>query len=306
MYRTVTDDQIRAARLPAAAVYDLVVRGFELHGHGDFEFPAKQGVHPRPGAFMHAMPAYLPTENLAGAKIISCHPGNAALGAAPTTGVIVMTDPDTGAVGAILDATWITNIRTAMVSMVDVVHLANPNPVFGIVGATGGSGRAHVEAIASVFTGSSVLLNSRSRQRCEALKAEHPDYPGELVVAMDQEALVKECDVVIVCTSYLESPILRPEWLRAGQNVLNVHSRGWPEDAPGAVDLVSCDDRRQVLDANNGLTGIYPDLAPDVELGQVVIGAQAGRTDPAQTVMSFNYGLPIFDLLVADFVLRSV
>ncbi len=306
MYRTVMDEQIRAADLPARAVYDLVRKGFELHGRGQFEFPAKQGVHTRPGAFTHAMPAYLPSENLAGTKLISIYPDNAARGLSPSNGVIVMMDPDTGVVSTILDATWITNIRTAMVSMMDAAYLANPDPVFGIVGATGGTGRAHVGAIAAVFPGSRVLVNSRSRERCDALVADFPEYDGQLVVTMDQEALVKGCDVVIVCTSHLARPILQPEWLRPGQNVLNVHTRAWPARVLDAVDVVSCDDRRQVLDATNGLTDVFPDLSPDVELGQVVIGTQDGRTSPTQTIMSFNYGLPIFDLLVADYVLRSL
>lgn len=304
MYRHISEEQLLRADLPLRDVYDLVLEGFELHGRGEYELPAKQGVHPRPGAFIHAMPAYLPTKNLAGTKLVSVYPQNAEHGMAATHGIIVMMEPESGRVQSLVDAAWITNIRTAMVSMADAVHLANPAPVFGIVGATGGTGRAHIAAIATVFPGSRILVNSRSRERCEQLVVDFAEYPCEVIPTESYEAVVKGCDVLIVCTSYLAHPILAAGWLGSGQNVLNVHTRAWPAHVIRQVDLVSCDDRRQVLDPTNGLTGFFPDLAPDIELGQVVIGAHPGREDPAQTIMSFNYGLGIFDLLVADYVLR--
>ena len=61
------------------------------------------------------------------------------------------------------------------------------------------------------------------------------------------------------------------------------------------VDLVSCDDRRPLVDPQNGLVALYPGLDPDLELGQVVLGAEVGRDSAEQTLMSFNYGVAIFD-----------
>lgn len=305
--RVVSAEQIDRARFPLRDIYDLVLAGFALHARGEYEMPPKPGVHSRPGAFMHAMPAYLPTRGLMGAKLVSVYPDNPALGLPATTGVIVLMSPDTGIVSDVVDAGWITNVRTAMVSMVDARLLAaRADPVFGIVGATGQCGRAHIEAIAEMFPGSRVLVNSRSRERCEALLGEFQGLPLELVVQPDHEAVVRECDVLIVTTSYLAQPLFRPEWLHAGQNVINVHARGWPADITAGVDRVSCDDRRQILDPSNGLTGKYPQLNPDFELGEVVVGRHPGRESDEHTIFSFNFGLAIFDLLVADYVLQRV
>ncbi len=304
MYRFVSDQQIASARLPLLDVYDLVVEGFGLHGRGEFELPPKQGVHPRSGALMHAMPVYLPTKDLVGTKLISVFPDNVAKGIPAAAGIITMMNPDTGVVTGIVDAAWITNMRTAMVSMVDTKYLANPDPVFGIVGATGGCGRAHVEAIAEIFPGSQVIVNSRSREKCEELVAEYESLPIDLVIQMDQEAVVKESDVLIGSTSTLSAPIYKTEWLHPGLNVLNVHTQGWPADITDHVDLVSCDNRGQIVDINNGLTGTYPGLDPDFELGEVVVGTHLGRENAQQTIFSFNYGLATFDVLVADYVLK--
>ena len=234
--RFVSEQQIFDARFPIQDVYDLVLEGFILHSLGDYEMPPKQGVHTRSRSFMHAMPAYLPTEDLAGTKLISVYPGNSERGLDPTTGIIVMMDPDTGIVTDTLDAKWATNTRTAMVSMVDTRFLAKAKPVFGIIGATGNCCRAHIEAIATIFPGSTVIVNSRSQKRCEDLVREFEDFPCELIIGMNQEAVVKECEVLIVCTSYLPQPIFKAEWLGAGQNVLNIHARGWPANITSFVD----------------------------------------------------------------------
>jgi ornithine cyclodeaminase/alanine dehydrogenase-like protein (mu-crystallin family) len=51
---------------------------------------------------------------------------------------------------------------------------------------------------------------------------------------------------------------------------------------------------------------LYPGLMPDIELGRVLVGAEVGRDSAEQTLMSFNYGLAIFDILVADYVRTRV
>lgn len=198
--RVITAAEIAEARLPLQPVYDLVLEGFDLVARGEVECPPKLGIHPRPGAFTHVMAAYVPTKDLAGTKVVSVYPDNLSKGLDATHGMILMQSPETGTPTHLVDAVWITNARTAMVSMVDVKYLANPEPSFGIVGATGAMGRAHIHAIATVFPGSRVHVGSRSRSRLDALLADCAALPCELIPTDSDEAIVRESDVVIVCT----------------------------------------------------------------------------------------------------------
>lgn len=304
--RFISHQEITDADFPLQDVYDLVLEGFRLHGLGQSENPPKQAVHTRPRAFMHAMPAYLPTKDIAGTKLVSVYPDNPEKGLDSTTGIVVMMDPGSGITTAIVDARWLTNTRTAMVSIVTAKLLAKSNPVFGIVGATGASGRAHIEAICEFYPGSRVLVNSRNEQRCTELIEAYRERDTSPILRMDQEAVVKECDVLVVCTSRLPQPIFKSEWLHAGQIVLNVHTQGWPSDITDHVDRVSCDDRRQVMDPLNGLIGTYPRLNPDFELGEVVAGTHPGRESWDHTIFCVNYGLAVFDILVADYILSRI
>ena len=112
--------------------------------------------------------------------------------------------------------------------------------------------------------------------------------------------------MLIVSTAHLPEPILKTEWLHPGHNVLNVHSRAWSPDVLVSVDRVSCDDRRPIVHPEHGLLQVYPDLDPDIELGEVATGDKVGRESPEQVIFSFNYGLAIFDVLVADYVVRAL
>ena len=301
----ISDDQIRGLNIHQQDIFDLILSGFQQHGRGDYENPPKQAIHTQPRAFMHAMPGCLPKLGLAGTKLISVYPDNPSKGIPSTTGIIVMLDPETGLSQFVLDAVWITKVRTAAVSMVTTKFLCQKkSPTFGIVGATGASGKAHLDAIRELYPDSHVLVNSRSEVNCKELIEENPEI--QISFESSVEALTKSCDVLVACTSKLLQPIFMFKWLQEGQTVLNVHALGWPAEVMENVDLVTCDDRAQILDQTNGLTQMYPGLNPHVELGQIILGNHPGRESLNQKIMSFNYGLAIFDLMVAGDILKRL
>lgn len=300
-------EQICKANVPLKTVYNLVLEGFRLHGLGLYENPPKQGIHTRHGAFLNAMPTYLPSLDIAGTKLVSVYPDNPSRGMNALMGIIVLIDPNTGESRAILDAHWITNARTAMVSMLTSKFLsAKDSPVFGIVGATGASGRAHIDAIACIYPDSKIIVNNRYIDRCSALCSEYSEKNIDLHIEMNQKSVVRDSDVIIVCTSHLDSPIFKCDWTRKGQCVLNVHEFGWPADITEYVDVITCDDRIQLLDPINGLATRYPKLNPDFELGEVICGKHPGRENENDIIFSFNYGLGLFDIILADYILKQI
>jgi ornithine cyclodeaminase/alanine dehydrogenase len=61
-----------------AEVIDALAAAFREHGLGHTEMPPKPGVHSRPDAFIHAMPAYIPALNAIGFEMgqrLSGQPG---------------------------------------------------------------------------------------------------------------------------------------------------------------------------------------------------------------------------------------
>ena len=124
---------------------------FRAKGEGKVEMPPKPGIHPRPDAFIHAMPAYIPDQNAAGVKWISGYPENQKKGLPYITGLLILNDPETGFPIAVMDATWITAMRTGAATAVAAKYLARKeSSTVGIL-ACGVQGCSNLEALSCVF-----------------------------------------------------------------------------------------------------------------------------------------------------------
>src|SRR3990172_11268268 len=130
---------------------DLCARALSALGRGAAEMPPKIGVHPRPGALLHAMPAWLRDGDLVGLKWVAAFPDNRAHGLPAINGLVVLNDAETGLPSWIMDAARITSVRTAAVSGLRI-RLFTPADVrrVALIGA-GVQARAHVEVIASLL-----------------------------------------------------------------------------------------------------------------------------------------------------------
>ena len=85
-----------------------------------------------------------------GAKLVTVFGGNAARGLHSHLATIVLLDPDTGALLALLDGRYITEARTAAVSAVSSRLLARPTAASLAIIGTGVQARSHLEALSRV------------------------------------------------------------------------------------------------------------------------------------------------------------
>src|SRR5260370_22469942 len=93
------------------------------------------------------MPGYLRTPPALGAKLVTVFSGNAAQGLPAVYATIVLLDPDTDALAAIMDGRYITAARTAAVSAVAVRYLSGQSARVLAILRSGDQARSHVEAL---------------------------------------------------------------------------------------------------------------------------------------------------------------
>lgn len=142
---------IQGLSVPMGQIMGWVEEVLRLKGLGKTEMPPKPGIHTRPDAFIHAMPAYLPDLKAAGMKWSSGYPDNFKKGLPYISGLLILNDPETGIPIAVMDSTWITAMRTGAVTAVAAKYLARPDAsVIGIIGC-GVQGRSNLEALAAVL-----------------------------------------------------------------------------------------------------------------------------------------------------------
>ena len=102
---------VETVNLPMKQIIDLLEIAFREKGNGNVEMPPKPGIHTMPDAFIHAMPAYIPSMPSAGIKWVSGYPENFKRGLPYITGLMILNDVETGTPYAVLDCAW-TFIRT--------------------------------------------------------------------------------------------------------------------------------------------------------------------------------------------------
>ena len=101
-------------------------------------------------SFLGLMPAFIPESGALGTKLVTVFGGNAAVGLPTHLATVVLFDPETGALRAIMDGRYITEARTAAVSAVSVSLLARADASTLAIIGSGVQARSHLEAIALV------------------------------------------------------------------------------------------------------------------------------------------------------------
>jgi ornithine cyclodeaminase/alanine dehydrogenase len=196
---------VEAVGLGGIGVLGILDEIFRAKREGTVEMPAKIGVHPRDDAFIHAMPAYLESADAVGIKWVAGYPGNQDLGLPYLHGLFVLTDAGTGAPLAVMDATWITEIRTAAASMLGIRALAErPVETLGILGC-GRQGSVHLELAKEVLPGlARVTLFDRHPERAETLASAHAEL--EARTAVSAADIAEGADVVITTAAIVRDP----------------------------------------------------------------------------------------------------
>jgi ornithine cyclodeaminase/alanine dehydrogenase-like protein (mu-crystallin family) len=205
-----------ARLLPMDECIEVMEEALAALARGEMYLPLRFVVMPPHAAgFIGLMPAYRGGQSpLFALKALTIMPDNPRRhGLDAHQGGVLLSDGDTGQVTAFLNASAITEIRTAAVSGVATRALAREDArELAILGA-GVQARSHLEAMRAVRNFDSVRIYSRTPEHARAL-AEHD---GATAVASAEEA-VQGADVVVTATSSAE-PVVAREWLKPGVHI---------------------------------------------------------------------------------------
>ncbi len=289
------------------AIIDALESMFREKGQGRVEMPPKPGIHTSPDAFIHAMPAWIPSLEAAGVKWISGYPGNQARGLPYINGLLILNDPETGIPTAIMDATWITAQRTGAATAVAARHLARPeSESVGII-ACGVQGRSNLEALSCLFDLKAVRAFDLHREVAEEFAAVMSEKLGlDVEVVEDPRQAVTGADLVVTSGPIREEPepVIEAGWLAPGAFASPVDFDAyWTGDAFAEADKLATDDlgqfdyyRRQ---------GYFRDTPePRADLGQIVAGLKPGREREDERTIAINLGIALEDMATAILVWR--
>lgn len=248
-----------------------------------------------------------PAPQMAATKVIGLSSQNAKLDLPHLGGVIVLNDGQTALPMAIMDATWITEARTAALSLVAARRYAKPTSKrIGFV-ACGAQAFSHLWVFKEFFPLSSVTAYSRSPSSAATLADKARAMGLEARVATDPRDAVSDQDIVV--TSVPAAPELNPflnaAWLSPGSFATFVDlGRAWH---PAGFETVAhrIVDDRALAAASAAYRKLIPDAPYSAELTDIATNPALGRThDNERAVFTFQ-GLALADLAVAALALQA-
>ena len=291
-----------AAAVPPEVAYEAVRDAFVAYARGEWTMQPKLYVTNYPAGDFRAMPALGGGHALL--KWVTSFPGNPARGLPTVSGLVVLSDAETGVVVALLEAGAVTALRTGAAAVLAAVTLGRADAGTAAVVGAGVNGRAAARTF--VALGRRVALWDVDAARAEAAAAElGADIAGSL-----EEALA--ADLLVTVTPGKE--VLLPQGsLRPGQHVSLMGA-----DGPGKAEIavaeleharVFCDDWEQASHGGELAAAVEAGVLEreDVTvLGEVLAGIARGRAGAEEITVFDSTGLAIQDLAIAKAALARV
>jgi len=298
---------VESLEITMPEVIEAVEGALREKGRGTAEMPPKPGVHPRPDAFIHAMPAYLSEARGAGVKWVSGFPQNLDRGLPYISGLFILNDVDTGVPLAVMDCTWITGVRTGAATAVAARYLARPESTTAGILACGLQGRTNLEALSCLFPLDRVHAYDIDPEVTARFVDEMSARLGlEVLPVPRAEDAVREMDLVVTSGPILKdpNPTILPGWLSPGGFgcALDFDSY-WTGEALEEVDRMATDDRGQ-LDYYRSVGYFARTPEPYADLGEIVAGSAPTRESETERTLSLNLGLAIEDVATAVLIYR--
>jgi ornithine cyclodeaminase/alanine dehydrogenase-like protein (mu-crystallin family) len=282
------------AAVPPEHAYEAVRAAFVAHARGDWAMQPKLYVTNYPAGDFRAMPALGGGHALL--KWVTSFPGNPARGLPTVSGVVILSNAETGVVEAVLDAGSVTALRTGAAAALAAETLGPPGAAAAVIGA-GVNGRAAARSLKAL--GRHVALWDVDGERARSVAADL----GVGVAASLEQALA--AGIVVTVTPGRQ--ILLPEGsLRPGQHVSLMGADG-PGKAEIAVEEIRrasiyCDEWEQASHGGELAAAVEAGAITrdDVtELGAVLTGASEGRRSDDEITIFDSTGLAIQDLGIA-------
>ena len=286
--------------------------GFRQLALGNVIMPQRTAIRISEHHGIHlGMPAYVGGEEGRGSlalKVVTVYPENQSKFGLPTTiGTLLLNDPRTGALVAIMDAGFLTAMRTGAVSGVATSYLAREDArSVGVFGA-GVQARAQLIAMCEVRSIERALVCDPWIEGRDKFATELSERLSIPVEPTDDPRACVDNDIVVAASSSGE-PIFEGSWLAPGTHINGIgsHSPNTRE-----LDTVTIQRSKVVPDLAAACLVEAGDLIMPIKegaitedhihasLGEVVAGLKPGRESDEEITLFKSVGLAVQDAATA-------
>ena len=290
--KIISQKQIRELNISPTQCIEWVQESFSLKEIA--QLPAKISLHPQGNDFFNTMPCLLPAPyNYFGVKEV-----HRIKGATPALGSdLLLYNSQTGELLAMLDADWITTMRTGAVAALAIQTFRKSNAkTYGFLGL-GNTGRATMLCLldAEPEVMHHVIL-LRYKDQAELFIERFKGYANvTFTICDDAKELVAQSDVIVSCITEAQGLLCEDnELYKEGCLVVPVHTRGF-QNCDLFFDKVYADDTAHVCGFK-----YFNQFKQFAEIQDVISGKAKGRESDTERILSYNIGLGLHDVVYAS------
>lgn len=289
--KIINSSDIDGLRIKPSTCVEWVKEGFALKHIA--QLPPKISLHPQGNDFFNTMPCLLPApHNYYGVKIVS-----RIKGATPAlNSKMLLYNSQSGELLAMLDADWITTMRTGAVATLAIQTFRRGyNVTYGFIGL-GNTGRATLLCLLDSEPGIMhhvTLL--RYKNQAESFVQYFRNYTNVSFNICDKvDLLVSQSDVIVSCITEAQGLLCdNNDCYKEGCLVVPVHTRGF-QNCDLFFDKVFADDAAHV----SGFK-YFSQFKYFAEIQDVISGKKPGRESDRERILSYNIGIGLHDVVFA-------
>lgn len=287
--KLVTYEDIRKLNIAPGDCYQWVSE--MIADKKSVDLPAKISMKPFDGVFCNVMPCIISNSvlgRIGGVKIVTRYPERIP----SLDSKLLLFDADSGEFLALMDANWITAMRTGAVAAHSIMLFGKKNfSEIGMLGL-GNTARAALLVLTDVIADREVkikLLKYKGQE--EAFAQRFSGYPNlQFTYVEDSGKLVRGSEVIISAATYFEQDICSDDCFDEGILVVPIHTRGF-SNCDLFFDKVYADDYSHVKHFKN-----FSKFRSFAEVSDVVAGNAVGRKNDKERILAYNIGVSMHDI----------
>jgi ornithine cyclodeaminase/alanine dehydrogenase len=260
------------------------------HARNNVILYPKSSIKPKEGVFFTSMPAYVKKLGIVGIKWVNRFPGST--DRPRITASMFINDANNGRLLSVMDATWITMMRTGAVAAVTAKHLGKKGfDTVSFIGL-GVTAVATLTCFLEMFPNIKNIKLFKYKDQAERFVKRFSHSRRNFIICDKMEDVFKNSDIIITAVTFAAKPFVKKEWLSDGMLALPIHTRGW-QDCDPLFDKVYADDHAHVKD-------FMPEIF--AEIGEVINGNKPGRENAKEKIIAYNIGIAIEDMALGKMV----
>jgi len=256
------------------------------------KLPAKISLKLEDNIFFNTMPCYIPLLNKIGVKFVSRYP----MRIPSLVSDLFLFDSNTGECLTMMNADWITTMRTGAVAALSIKTLqSKPGGIYSFVGL-GNTARATLLCLLSMQSDINhhIRLLSYKGQE-ENFINRFKDFTNvSFEIVTSNTELVSNADVIVSCVTAYDDTFAPDELYKEGVLLVPVHTRGF-QNCDLFFDKVYGDDYNHIKDFK-----YFKKFKYFSEFSDIILGLDKGRTNSKERIIAYNIGIALHDIYFAS------